>query len=103
MSASSSGDTGCSQQPATDNNPDAASVSGQRPEWQPFTGQIDRSLLLARDPILCYDEVPLYESELDDNGVSRLSVKVVACDALHVLSKPTSLLYSQYYGQGAPG
>ena len=31
---------------------------------------------MARDPILFYDEVPLYESELDDNGVSQLTVKV---------------------------
>ena len=34
---------------------------------------------MARDPILFYDEVPLYESELDDNGVASLSVKVCVC------------------------
>ena len=34
------------------------------------------ALLTARDPILFYAEVPLYESELDDNGSSQLSVKV---------------------------
>ena len=33
-------------------------------------------LLTARDPIQFYAEVPLYESELDDNGASQLSVKV---------------------------
>lgn len=33
-------------------------------------------MLMARDPILFFDEVPLYESELDDNGVSQLRVKV---------------------------
>ncbi len=33
-------------------------------------------MLMARDPILFYDEIPLYESELDDNGVSQLLVKV---------------------------
>ena len=33
-------------------------------------------MLMARDPILYYDEIPLFESELDDNGVSQLLVKV---------------------------
>ncbi|KAI0180960.1 TIP41-domain-containing protein [Hypoxylon sp. FL1284] len=33
-------------------------------------------LLKRRDPILFFDEVTLYESELDDNGVSAYSVKV---------------------------
>lgn len=32
-------------------------------------------MLMARDPILFWDEIPLYESELDDNGVSQLQVK----------------------------
>lgn len=32
-------------------------------------------MLMARDPILFWDEIPLYESELDDNGVSQLRVK----------------------------
>lgn len=36
---------------------------------------MDRSMLMARDPILFWDEIPLYESELDDNGVSQLRVK----------------------------
>ena len=35
-------------------------------------------LLRARDPILFYDEMVLYEDELDDNGVSILSLKVVS-------------------------
>lgn len=33
-------------------------------------------LLKRRDPILFFDEVVLYESELDDNGVSMFSAKV---------------------------
>jgi type 2A phosphatase activator TIP41 len=33
-------------------------------------------LLKRRDPILFADEVVLYESELDDNGISVMSVKV---------------------------
>lgn len=37
---------------------------------------IPLELLKRRDPILFFDEVVLYESELDDNGVSVYSVKV---------------------------
>ncbi|KXZ43509.1 hypothetical protein GPECTOR_88g452 [Gonium pectorale] len=44
--------------------------------WQPTADQIDRGLLMERDPILFYDEVPLYESDLDDNGVSAVTVKL---------------------------
>jgi hypothetical protein len=33
-------------------------------------------LLKRRDPILFADEVVLYESELDDNGISAMTVKV---------------------------
>lgn len=38
--------------------------------------QIPLELLKRRDPILFFDEVVLFESELDDNGVSIYSVKV---------------------------
>ena len=51
-------------------------IAGQVPQWERSTEAIDKGLLLSRDPILFYDEVPLYESELDDNGVSSLTVKV---------------------------
>lgn len=44
--------------------------------WAVTDAVIDRQLLMARDPLLLYDEVVLYESELDDNGVSNYSVKV---------------------------
>lgn len=37
--------------------------------------QIPLELLKRRDPILFFDDVVLYESELDDNGISMLSVK----------------------------
>lgn len=40
------------------------------------TAEIPIELLKRRDPILFFDEVMLYESELDDNGISVLSVKV---------------------------
>ncbi|KAK9836974.1 hypothetical protein WJX81_003867 [Elliptochloris bilobata] len=55
---------------------DSSNGAGPALEWAPSTEQLNRAPLLARDPILFYDEVPLYESELDDNGVSQLSVKV---------------------------
>lgn len=42
----------------------------------PPGAQIPLELLKRRDPILFFDEVMLYESELDDNGISVLSVKV---------------------------
>ncbi|KAK0710913.1 TIP41-like family-domain-containing protein [Lasiosphaeris hirsuta] len=41
----------------------------------PDTPPIPLELLRRRDPILFADEVVLYESELDDNGISILSVK----------------------------
>ena len=34
------------------------------------------ALLTRRDPIELFDEISLYESELDDHGVSSLSVKI---------------------------
>lgn len=37
---------------------------------------IPLELLKRRDPILFFDEVVLYESELDDNGISSLTVKL---------------------------
>ena len=46
------------------------------PCWKETTQRIDKGMLMARDPILFYAEVPLYVSELDDNGVSQLTVKV---------------------------
>lgn len=33
---------------------------------------IDRGMLMTRDPILWYAEIPLYESEMDDNGVCQV-------------------------------
>ena len=43
--------------------------------WQLSEQQIDRSALMTRDPILFYDDVMLHLSELDDNGISQLTVK----------------------------
>ncbi|GAX85526.1 hypothetical protein CEUSTIGMA_g12942.t1 [Chlamydomonas eustigma] len=46
------------------------------PNWEDCTEQIDRSMLLERDPILFFDEVILYESDLDDNGVCLMTAKL---------------------------
>ncbi|KAM0346871.1 hypothetical protein ACHAPU_005211 [Fusarium lateritium] len=45
-------------------------------QFAPTDKQIPIELLKRRDPILFFDEVMLYESELDDNGISIFSVKV---------------------------
>ncbi|CAA7404229.1 unnamed protein product [Spirodela intermedia] len=44
--------------------------------WEDCNEQIDLVALGAKEPILFYDEVVLYEDELADNGVSLLTVKV---------------------------
>ncbi|CAM6093239.1 unnamed protein product [Calypogeia fissa] len=44
--------------------------------WVECEDRIDMVALQARDPILFYDEVVLYEDELADNGISLLTVKV---------------------------
>lgn len=48
----------------------------QTPEFRPTDKQIPLELLKRRDPILFFDEVVLYESELDDNGISMFSAKL---------------------------
>lgn len=44
--------------------------------FQRTTNQIPLELLARRDPILFFDETILYESELDDNGIALLSIKI---------------------------
>ncbi|KAK9867955.1 hypothetical protein WJX84_002593 [Apatococcus fuscideae] len=56
--------------------PDASSSGQGRLGWKESSQRIDKGMLMSRDPILFYAEVPLYVSELDDNGASQLSVKV---------------------------
>jgi len=51
---------------------------------------IPLELLKRRDPILFFDEVMLYESELDDNGISLVSVK------LRVMEQRMLLLCRQF-------
>ena len=51
-------------------------ASAAEAEWQTLDKPMDKSILLERDSILFFADVPLYESELDDNGSSQLSAKV---------------------------
>ncbi|KAF3059712.1 TIP41-like protein [Daldinia childiae] len=45
-------------------------------DFKPSQNPIPIELLKRRDPILFFDEVMMYESELDDNGISVFSVKL---------------------------
>ncbi|KAJ4170191.1 Tap42 interacting protein [Fusarium falciforme] len=45
-------------------------------QFAPTDQAIPIELLKRRDPMIFFDEVMLYESELDDNGISIFSVKV---------------------------
>lgn len=49
---------------------------GSESSFQPTEKQIPIELLKRRDPMLFFDEVVLYESELDDNGISLYSAKL---------------------------
>ena len=51
-------------------------VAGHPPPWTDTDQRVDRGLLMERDPILFFDELTLYESELDDNGLMSVTVKV---------------------------
>jgi type 2A phosphatase activator TIP41 len=63
--------------PAPPPTSSSSSSPAALPVWRPTQRQADRALLLSRDePILFFAEVPLYESELDDNGCSQLVAKV---------------------------
>merc|ERR1711973_814932 len=44
--------------------------------WEPTEERIDYEKLREREPIKFFDEVILFEDELDDNGCSKLSVKI---------------------------
>ncbi|PTB43223.1 uncharacterized protein TrAFT101_001774 [Trichoderma asperellum] len=49
---------------------------GSESSFQPTEKHIPIELLKRRDPMLFFDEVVLYESELDDNGISLYSAKL---------------------------
>ena len=48
----------------------------QKKSWMSTQKRVDRGALMAREPILFFDELTLYESELDDNGESSVTIKV---------------------------
>jgi type 2A phosphatase activator TIP41 len=48
----------------------------RQPVLEKVNAEIPLELLKRRDPILFFDDVVLYESELDDNGISLFSIKV---------------------------
>ena len=58
------------------NSDDDNSISQKSIKWTLTEEKLDMALLTRRDPIELFDEVSLYESELDDHGVSSLSVKI---------------------------
>lgn len=69
--------SGSGQQPQKQQQQQAAAAAPAETVWQQTEHQIDRHMLMSKnEPILFYAEVPLYESELDDNGVCQLTVKV---------------------------
>ncbi|KAI1302638.1 TIP41-like family-domain-containing protein [Xylaria venustula] len=70
---------------AADNNNDNSTGAGGEDgnkrrrrslDFTPTNEPIPIELLKRRDPIRFFDDVMLYESELDDNGISVLSVKL---------------------------
>ena len=75
-----SDDSGEDEKAAEDGPAGPASSSGAParapPQWEGSSEAIPRAPLTSRDPILYFDELPLFESELDDHGSSRVSVKV---------------------------
>eukprot|EP00887_Chlorella_sp_A99_P003428 scaffold7.g3428.t1 len=67
--------------PSATEHPAAAAAPAEQPpaagaQWHECETQINRGLLMSRDPILLFDEITLYESELEDNGVSQVGLKV---------------------------
>jgi len=57
-------------------NSSEKNTSDNNIRWKPTEERLDMALLTRRDPIELFDGISLYESELDDHGVSSLSVKI---------------------------
>lgn len=51
---------------------------GCPPQVMPTTERIDMEKLKAREQIMFFEEVLLFEDELHDHGVSMISVKIVS-------------------------
>lgn len=76
LASSSSADGSCAGGAAAAASSSPAASAAPAPRWEATSEQIPRALLASRaEPILFYDDLPLYESELDDHGSSRCSVK----------------------------
>ncbi|XP_047977860.1 TIP41-like protein isoform X2 [Salvia hispanica] len=69
-----SGSAGVEKSPESGRGPPEESICS--PHWEDCEEQIDMVALSAKESILFYDEVVLYEDELADNGISLLTVKV---------------------------
>ncbi|KAL1564516.1 TIP41-like protein [Salvia divinorum] len=69
-----SGSAGVEKSPESGRGPPGESICS--PHWEDCEEQIDMVALSAKESILFYDEVVLYEDELADNGISLLTVKV---------------------------
>ena len=52
------------------------SRGAKKKRWAETSRRVDRGALMTRDPILFFDELTLYESELDDNGESSVTLKI---------------------------
>jgi type 2A phosphatase activator TIP41 len=53
---------------ASDVSAELGAAAAAAAAWEDTDQKIDRGMLMERDPIVFFDEVTLYESELDDNG-----------------------------------
>ncbi|KAG6421899.1 hypothetical protein SASPL_118458 [Salvia splendens] len=69
-----SGSAGVEKSPESGRGSPGESI--RSPHWEDCEEQIDMVALSAKESILFYDEVVLYEDELADNGISLLTVKV---------------------------
>ncbi|KAG6408961.1 hypothetical protein SASPL_131989 [Salvia splendens] len=75
-----SGSAGVEKSPESGRGPPEESICS--PHWEDCEEQIDMVALSAKESILFYDVVVLYEDELADNGISLLTVKVLRVDGV---------------------
>ena len=64
-------------EPAGEEEEDPAKKK-RNPTWLQTPDRLDRAALSARDPLLLWDEVLLLASELDDCGISEVTVRIRA-------------------------
>lgn len=61
---------------------------------EPTEQKIDRFKLMAKEQILFYHDLTLFEDELHDNGTSVSSVKIVSCSSRYHLNYSDRLFSS---------